>query len=269
MSLATTLTDYDSNASGYDQFRRPSPILLDIIKNSFSHVNGDILSIGCGTGRYEEILSENLCIVGLDRSAGMLNLAKSRCLYLTQGDMTCLPYANNSVGGVYFMQSLHHVGANLNISARQRDHSRRLALRDAIRVLKRGHLIIVQRDPSQNKAVWFWKYFPNALETKLIIQPKVATLAAWLVEMGLTQVAARPIDDPMNKMFFDPSAPLDPEFRRSHSEFSYLSDSDVEQGVAKLHQAIQSGEAENDVHRCREQFAGIGGTVYVISGHKF
>jgi len=268
LTLTATLTNYDKNASGYDQFRRPSPILLEILSNTFANAKGEILSVGCGTGRYEEILAQHMCVIGLDRSAGMLNLAKDRCLFLTQGDMTCLPYADESVSGVYFMQSLHHVGANLNITSQERDQARQLALRQAIRVLDQGPLIIVQRDPSQNQAVWFWKYFPRALETKLIIQPKISTLVAWLEGMGLTQVTAQPINDPMNRRFYDPRAPLDAEFRRSHSDFSYLSAADVVQGVEKLRLAIPSGAVDDDIQRCRRKFEEIGGTVFIVSAIK-
>ena len=268
MTSTSTLTNYDKNASGYDQFRRPSPIILDILKNSFSQSEGVILSIGCGTGRYEELLSESNSLIGVDRSRGMLDLAKIRCEELARGDMTSLPFVDGAISGVYFMQSLHHVGANLNISSEERNQARKRALREAVRVLDRGPIIIVQRDPTQNQAVWFWKYFPAALETKLLIQPKVSTLQNWLRELGLSQVSAQPINDPMNKRFYDPCAPLDPEFRRSHSDFSYLSEADVEKGVEKLRRAIQSGEADQNILECRKKFEEIGGTVFIVSAKK-
>ena len=268
MTKTTTLTDYDRNASHYDQFRRPSPIIQEHLCRHFSGSQGPILSIGCGTGRMEKALSNYFNILGLDRSIGMLTQARKRLALLSQGDMNALPFRNATFSGLYFMQSLHHVGANLDITPEMRNQARKYVLMEAYRVLHRGSIVIIQRDPIQNKAVWFWKYFPQALGTKLKIQPEVSFLTQWLQELGLSKVTAIPIDDPMANRFFDPSSPLDPGFRRSFSEFSYLSDEDVLQGENKLRQAIRNGTVANEIDRCKDEFKTIGGTVFLISGKK-
>jgi len=264
-----TLTDYDRNASSYDQFRRPSPIILSSLEAHFSGVSAaPVLSIGCGTGRMEMALSEHISVLGLDRSHGMLNQAQGRIEHLAQGDMTRMPFEDSSFSGAYFMQSLHHVGANLSIRSEERDKARRKAISEATRVVSHGSIILIQRDPSQNQTVWFWKYFPKALETKLQIQPKITTLVEWFVGAGLSDVQAAPINDPMAKRFFEPDSPLDPIFRRSFSEFSYLSDEDVDQGVEKLKESIQNGFVIQEIENCKQQFKKIGGTVFLIHGIK-
>jgi ubiquinone/menaquinone biosynthesis C-methylase UbiE len=264
-----TLTNYDENASSYDQFRRPSPIILSQLKKYFSgFVHAPILSIGCGTGRMEMAMSEHVPVMGLDRSQGMLNQAKGRVKNLTQGDMTWMPFEDNSFSGAYFMQSLHHVGANLSIRSEDRDKARRKAISEAIRVVSHGSIILIQRDPSQNQTVWFWKYFPKALETKLQIQPKISTLVEWFEVAGLSEVQATPINDPMAKRFFEPESPLDPIFRRSFSEFSYLSAEGVERGVEMLKQSIHDGSVNQEIENCIRGFKKIGGTVFLIHGTK-
>jgi len=233
----TTLTNYDANAAAFDQFRQPNPVIAEKLLKAFSKNNDPILSIGCGTGQYESIFSKKLPIIGLDRSMGMIGKAKDRIQNVSLGDMTSLPFAEHQFSGAYFMQSLHHVGANLTISQNNRDLARKRALKEAIRVIHHGPIFIVQRDPSQNQAVWFWKYFPRALEVKLIIQPKIEMYVEWFGCFGLKDVTAEAIQDPMIQGFFDPRAPLDPEFRRSFSD-------------------------------CKLRFAEIGGTVFVVSGNK-
>jgi len=263
-----TITDYDTNADGYDKYRRPSPIIREKLKEKFSGITGSILSLGCGTGRMEQALSESNQIFGLDYSSGMLNQAKKRVVNLIQGDMTRLPFNSESFGGAFFMQSLHHVGANLAIGYEERTQVRKQGLREAIRVIKKGPIIIIQRDPSQNKAVWFWHYFPNALKTKLVIQPEITRIIEWLNEIGLSNVDAIPINDPMVRNFYDPNSILDPSFRKSFSEFSYLSKKDIISGLEKLNEDIENGLVYNKIMECKQKFAEIGGTVFLISAKK-
>ena len=201
MQKTQTLTNYDDNASHYDLYRRPSPLILESLQTYFSGATRPILSIGCGTGRMEQLLSDNHVVIGLDRSAGMLKEARNRINYLTQGNMITLPFSNNSFSGAYFMQSLHHLGANLSINSKDRAKARIKAIQEVIRTIQEGPIIIIQRDPSQNMAVWFWHYFPQALEVKLNIQPNVNTIMGWLDDIGLREISATPLMDPMSRDF--------------------------------------------------------------------
>ena len=269
MVQTRTLTDYDSNAQSFDQFRQPSSIILEKLTKKFFGIDNPILSIGCGTGQYESNLSQTYSVFGFDRSNGMLDLAKERVQNVIQGDMVNLPFGCSKFDGVYFMQSLHHVGANINISMEKREDFRKKALAEAVRVLDRGQVIVVQRDPSQNQAVWFWKFFPKALEVKLTIQTGIRVIMEWLKSLDLENVNAEAIHDPMIRSFCEPDAPLDPGFRRSFSEFSYLSKGEIQIGLRRLKLAINDGSVINDIERCKLRFDEIGGTVFMISGVKF
>jgi SAM-dependent methyltransferase len=267
MEHAKTLTNYNQNASDYDRFRRPSPNIVEVLRKAF--IDADhVLSIGCGTGQYAEAFRRGKNIVGLDMSFRMLSISKTRIQHTVCGNMLSLPFKNNIFDGIYFIQSLHHIGANLQISEHTRNESRKRAISEAKRVLQRGPFVIVQRDPSQNQAVWFWKYFPKALETKLIIQPRVSTILSWLEESGLDNIKATAIDDPMIQGFYEPTAPLDPGFRRSFSEFSYLTDEDMAAGVRGLQEAIESGAVYEEIEECKRNFKKIGGTVFAITAIK-
>ena len=263
-----TLTDYDANANDFDHFRQPNAYIKQKLIDAFSVRGGPILSVGCGTGQYEAILSEKLEIIGIDRSNAMIRKAKERIPNAILGDMTTLPFANDSILGAYFMQSLHHVGANLNIGVHQRNESRKTVLRQTLSLISQGPIFIIQRDPSQNQAVWFWKYFPKALEIKLMIQPKVEMLVEWLERFGVKNVTAEAVHDPMSPGFFDPQAPLDPRFRRSFSDFSYLTDHEIQVGIQELLRANRDGSVLDEINASKLRFSEIGGTVFVVSGEK-
>ena len=265
-----TLTDYDSSARDYELLRRPSSATVQALRMVFSAVPDEavVLSLGCGTGHYEEALFDGRGVVGLDRSSAMLRMARTRVEHCVEGDIVRLPFADSIFEGVYFVQSLHHVGANLSIKPSERDELRKTALAEAVRVLRKGPVAIVQRDPSQIQAVWFWEYFPAALATKLAIQPRIDAVLAWLKELGIGHLRAIPVDDPMIEGFYDAESPLDASFRRAFSEFSYLTCKQLSEGEERLRAAIRSGRVVRDIETCRRKFAETGGTVFVVSGIK-
>ena len=152
MVYTKTLTDYDANADDFDSFRQPNANIIQKLIDPFSVLGGPILSVGCGTGKYEAILSEKFKLVGVDRSDAMIRKAIERIPNAILGDMTSLPFPKNSFLGAYFMQSLHHVGANMNIGMHQRNDSRRIVLQQTLNLISHGPVFIIQRDPSQNQA---------------------------------------------------------------------------------------------------------------------
>ena len=270
MGKNDTLTNYGTSASDYDCMRQPGPETVRLLHKVFSSVphGGVVLSLGCGTGQYEQVLWDGKGVVGLDKSWEMLAFARKRVELCVQANMRDLPFANDTFDGICFVQSLHHVAANFSISPRERDEARKTALGEAIRVLREGPLVIVQRDPSQNEAAWFWKYFPEALAAKLIIQTPIGTLVEWLAELGLHKIRAVPVDDPMIKGFYDPKAPLDPAFRRAFSPFSYLTAEQVSAGLERLQDAIYARSVAEQIEASKRRFGEIGGTVFVVRGYK-
>ena len=270
MPVWSTVTNYDSSAAAYDQLRIPGEAVVNALKSVFENVSpqGQILSLGCGTGQYESSLTMPGHIVGLDQSRQMLNIARERVEICLQANMVELPFQNGLFDGAYFVHSLHHVGGSLDVPDGVRDAMRRQVLAETTRVISSGPLCIIQRDPSQSEAIWFWKYFPEALKTKLVLQPKVSTLMSWFKELGLTSVCATPVDEPMIQGFYDWQALLTPEFRKSFSEFSYMTDDEIEAGVKMLTDSANKGLVEQEIENCKKRFAEIGGATFIVSGIK-
>jgi len=72
----------------------------------------------------------------------------------------------------------------------------------------------------------------------------------------------------MAKGYYNPTSPLDPKFRRSFSEFSYLTDGQIKQGIDNLQQAIENGTVIDVISECKKKFVEIGVTVFMISARK-
>jgi SAM-dependent methyltransferase len=265
-----TATDYDHQASDYDVMRRPGCAVVAFLTEVFTSAarRGKILSIGCGTGQYERAVFHGRGVIGLDLSPAMLEIAASRIAEVKQGDMVALPFPDASFAGAYFVQSLHHVGANTKIPRQDRVALRAKAIAEAARVVNVGPIAVIQRDPEQNAAVWFWHYFPAALEVKLEIQPTIAQVRQWMESIGIVNVKATPLDDPMIKGFYEPTAPFDPAFRRAFSEFSYVDGDAIAAGLQRLQNAIEADRVGARIESSRRRFAEIGGTVFGVSGMK-
>ena len=263
-----TITDYNSYAEEYEKFRKPGPEILKKLVDMFSSVKGNVLSVGCGTGQYEKEINKIFKIAGLDRSIKMLKLAKKCQKFSVNGDMLNLPFSDNSFNGLYFMQSFHHVGSSFDLSPLDRITARKQVLKEAFRVLQEGYILIFQRNAAQVRAVWFWKYFPEALEKKLIIQPSVSMIFEYLQECGFQEIKAESVNDDMIEGFYDPEAPLKKSFRNAFSEFSFLSGEAVSKGMKKLKNAIKDGSVYSEIAACRKRFSEIGGSVFMISGIK-
>jgi len=70
---------------------------------------GSLLDVGCGTGYFTAWLAElGFLVVGLDRSASMLQFARERYGHLSflQGSGEALPFSDRSFDAVFFITSL-------------------------------------------------------------------------------------------------------------------------------------------------------------------
>ena len=94
-----------------------------------------ILDIGCGTGRLASRLSiMGFEVTGLDFSAQMLKVARSRNLVGAQGSVDCLPFADETFDASISIAVLHHLREEKLV---------RKAIQEMVRVTRKGGTIIV------------------------------------------------------------------------------------------------------------------------------
>lgn len=94
---------YDGQSDWYDEFNAPhAAATLPYVAELLGPGDGPCLDLGCGTGLYlDAIRATGRTVVGLDRSADQLRLARRRDpAPLLQADGTALPFADGVFGAV-------------------------------------------------------------------------------------------------------------------------------------------------------------------------
>ena len=134
-----TIQSYNKQAAAYAE--RWGDFLLDEELDKFMEYlkpGGLILDVGSGPGRDMRALRQRgYRVIGLDRSAGMLQEATKRGAGpLVMADMRRLPFAKHSFKGVWASASLLHLPKNNLLPA----------LKEANRVLEHGHLYLALKD---------------------------------------------------------------------------------------------------------------------------
>lgn len=112
--------DYDSDPGRWQSWESPQDV-HDMVAPELS---GPVLDVGCGEGRLASLLRPGVDWVGLDSSPAQLaaNPYRSR----VQGDMTALPFADESFAELTHLSCLYHLSDPVP------------AIREAARVLRPG-----------------------------------------------------------------------------------------------------------------------------------
>jgi len=129
--MPLTTSRYDGLADWYDNWNEPNAArnaaeVVDLLGPG----EGPCLDLGCGTGLYFDVLAATgRTVVGLDRSADQLRIARSRSRYIVHADAALLPFGDGTFPAV----------AALFISTDVDDFTAVLA--EAARVLAPGGLL--------------------------------------------------------------------------------------------------------------------------------
>lgn len=100
--MPQTRSRYDGYAEWYDGWNqqlaeRNAPEVLDLLGPG----EGLCLDLGCGCGHYFDALaSTGRTVIGLDRSADQLRIARDRCGRIVRGDGAALPFADGTFPAV-------------------------------------------------------------------------------------------------------------------------------------------------------------------------
>ena len=105
---------YDEFANWYEKERHRGyhrlidDLQVDLLQGSIQ--GKDVLEVGCGTGLLlERVNRKARSARGIDISPGMLELARARGLAVQEGDVTDLPFEDDSFDVVYSFKVLAHV----------------------------------------------------------------------------------------------------------------------------------------------------------------
>src|SRR5262249_7377833 len=152
--------NYDIIAHLYDtqpyRDKTVDPELLAFLEQRRFADTLSILDIGCGTGNQlvaNRAVVPQACLVGLDRSLGMLQQAQPKApdIAWVQADGAGLPFQAESFDFVTCQYALHHIQDKAGM------------LRAVWRVLRHGGRVILHNLCPQECADWlYYTYFPEA-----------------------------------------------------------------------------------------------------------
>jgi ubiquinone/menaquinone biosynthesis C-methylase UbiE len=156
---------------------------ITIIRKFVKREEGNILDIGCGTGRYSLPLKEyGYRVIGIDKHINQLKYAP-KSLPLIRASAISLPFKNNFFAACLVILVIHQLNNEDKIKL----------IKESYRVLKpEGKLIIktcsfedLRKRPSNT-------FFPSGLELNLNRYPDITYLNTALIEAGFSRVGVIP-----------------------------------------------------------------------------
>ncbi|MCX4364293.1 MAG: class I SAM-dependent methyltransferase [Bacilli bacterium] len=190
--------------------------VVNIIK-AYVDKKATILDIGCGTGKYGELLEkENYKVIGIDKSEIQIIQAKS-LIEAYVGDATFLPFPDASFDACTMIIMLQQLN----------DEERLKAFKEAYRVLKPHGILIIKTCSHEDLQVRFTaQFFPKTLEIDKKRYPDIPVLKDELaifsqIETINSQITVKKEKERYIARFQE----------RGASNLSFLSDEELEDGI--------------------------------------
>jgi ubiquinone/menaquinone biosynthesis C-methylase UbiE len=121
--MPLTRSRYDGHADWYDSWNQPhAERNASAVRDLLGAGDGLCLDLGCGSGHYFDVLaSTGQTVIGLDRSAGQLRIARGRGRRIVQAAAAALPFADRTfpaVAALWISTDVDDFGAVLAEAAR-------------------------------------------------------------------------------------------------------------------------------------------------------
>ena len=177
--------DFGPRAASYDRLRAAIPGLDAALTEQGDLRGRRVLDIGCGTGRFAEVLATTFAarVFGVDQEPQMLAVARGRRgpgLTFKEGRAEHLPFKDGWFERATMVLVCHLV-------------ERRAAFAEARRVLgPDGRFALATFDPAYLHAYYLNRYFPSLLEIDVARFPGAAELEVELREAGFSFVNVEP-----------------------------------------------------------------------------
>jgi SAM-dependent methyltransferase len=218
---------YDSIGRTYTTTRRPDPrvarVLLEALGDARSVVN-----VGAGSGSYEPT---DRRLVAVEPSNAMLAQRSPSAAPAVRGVAEALPFADAAFDAALGILTLHHWS------------DWRRGVREMRRVARR-RVVVLTWEVGGGEPFWLFDYFPGilALDAPRFPGPRqIADEIGGRGEVRPVLVPADCIDGFCGAFWARPHAYLDPRVRAGISGLSQLEPAEVELGVARLKEDLDSG----------------------------
>jgi SAM-dependent methyltransferase len=270
--------NYTHKSGNYDKTREP--IGTEILVGCFAHApvpldRTVVLDAGCGTGSYSNAL---LAYVGrieaVDMNPDMLDVAARKLAWA--GDRVSfhssrvdeLPFENATLDGVMINQVLHH----LPDDAAEGFPAHRRVFQEFARVLKPGGILTVSTCSQEQLRHGYWHYqlIPEAADALRNRYVPIDELLEILDDCGLEYRGSfAPLDATVQgDSYFDPTGPLNKEWRDGDSVWSLLAEDRLNRTLSRLRKLEERGELKTYVARNDAMRSHIGQVPIVFASRR-
>jgi ubiquinone/menaquinone biosynthesis C-methylase UbiE len=234
-----TMARYDEIGKGYNAYRKADHRVLKMLIELLGLPVGSVVAdIGAGTGNYTSGLAEyGYRMKAVEPSEEMSNQAIfSENVEHIAGSAESIPLADNSVDGVVSTLASHHFFSMIDAAGEMK------------RICPNGPVVLFTNDPRQGETFWFSNYFPEIYQWLFSVYSPVEELADLVATIGGWSISVHRFPLPHDLSDFNmrsgwnrPELYLDPSVRRCMSGFALASESEVESGVERLGNDLESG----------------------------
>lgn len=211
---------------GYARFRNPDPRIAAQLTSALGDAR-TVLNVGAGTGSYEPI---DRVVVAVEPSAVMVKQRHPDAARCIRAAAERLPLSDQSFDAAMAILTIHHWSDPA------------AGLRELVRVAPR--VVVFAYEPAVHRAFWLWQeYFPAAGSVAAASELPIAQVAEVI---GADRVAPVLVPHDCSDGFGPaywrrPAAYLDPSVRRCISGLALLPATDLEPGLKRLRQDLDTG----------------------------
>ncbi|MCA9830351.1 MAG: class I SAM-dependent methyltransferase [Dehalococcoidia bacterium] len=217
---------YDSIGKTYAVTRRPDPRIEALLWRQLDGCES-VVNVGAGSGNYE---ARGRVVVAVEPSRAMIRQRSPGSAATVMAVAEHLPLADKSFDGAMSVLSTHHW------------HDRATGLLELKRVARKA-VVILTHSPDDAADMWVLRdYFPGAAG----LDRPIMDFDGLCRDLGATSATPVPVPWDCVDGFFlafwrRPEAYLDPTVRSGMSIFKRLSAEEVEAGLARLRDDLDSG----------------------------
>jgi SAM-dependent methyltransferase len=221
-----TNDSYDRIGVGYSRHRHADPRIESLITTALADARR-VVNVGAGSGSYEP---SDRIVLAVEPSKEMARQRSTGAAPCIRANAERLPLADQSFDAAMGILTIHHWA------------DPEYGLRELARVGRR--IVLLTYEPAIHWTFWLWQeYVPRAASltsgNELPIEQVASIIGADRVE---TVLIPHDCSDGFGLAYWRrPHAYLDPEIRQCISGLARLSAEDVEPGLSRLRQDLDSG----------------------------
>jgi SAM-dependent methyltransferase len=243
--------DYEAEGQVYARRRRADPRIAALVHGALGNAR-TVINVGAGAGSYEPT---DRHVVAVEPSAAMRAQRPAHLAPAVDAAAEQLPFDGGSFEAGMATLTIHQWSGL----------ERGLA---ELRRVSRGTIVILTFDAQALNNFWLAEYFPEVIAVEQRRYPEVEQIAAYLG--GRVAVSEVPVPFDCQDGFGDayygrPEAFLDRAVRRAQSGFRLADPNAVADGVARLEQALRSGQWDRHHGHLRTQAERIGALRMVVA----